>query len=143
MTVSDRIIVMDGGRIIAEGDPRTVRRNPPSSRRTSADAAAATGRGRNDRDALALDAVDVYDGPFQALRGVTIEVGEGEIVSLLGGNASGKSTTMKTILGLIRVVGDDHVRRRRSDPQPDGQANPRGHRERPRGETRVPADDRR
>ncbi len=52
---------------------------------------------------LALDAVDVYYGHFHALRGVTIEVGDGEIVSLLGGNASGKSTTMKTILGLNRV----------------------------------------
>jgi branched-chain amino acid transport system ATP-binding protein len=52
---------------------------------------------------LSVDAVDVYYGPFHALRGVTIQVGEGEIVSLLGGNASGKSTTMKTILGLNRV----------------------------------------
>jgi branched-chain amino acid transport system ATP-binding protein len=52
---------------------------------------------------LGLNAVDVYYGHFRALRGVTIEVGDGEIVSLLGGNASGKSTTMKTILGLNRV----------------------------------------
>jgi branched-chain amino acid transport system ATP-binding protein len=52
---------------------------------------------------LELNAVDVYYGHFRALRGVTIEVGDGEIVSLLGGNASGKSTTMKTILGLNRV----------------------------------------
>lgn len=52
---------------------------------------------------LELDDVHVYYGPFHALRGVDITVGEGEIVSLLGGNASGKSTTMKTILGLTRV----------------------------------------
>ena len=52
---------------------------------------------------LRLDAVDVYYGPFHALRGVSIDVGDGEIVSLLGGNASGKSTTMKTILGLNKV----------------------------------------
>lgn len=52
---------------------------------------------------LSVDAVDVYYGPFHALRGVSLEVGEGEIVSLLGGNASGKSTTMKTILGLNKV----------------------------------------
>jgi len=51
---------------------------------------------------LALDHVDVYYGPFHALRGNSLTVGEGEIVSLLGGNASGKSTTMKTILGLVR-----------------------------------------
>jgi branched-chain amino acid transport system ATP-binding protein len=52
---------------------------------------------------LALDGVDVYYGHFHALRGLSLAVGDGEIVSLLGGNASGKSTTMKTILGLNRV----------------------------------------
>ena len=66
---------------------------------------------------LELDDVHVYYGPFHALRGNTIAVGEGEIVSLLGGNASGKSTTMKTILGLtkvrsggIRFAGEDITR---------------------------------
>ena len=38
----------------------------------------------------------------QALKGIDLEVEPGEIVCLLGGNASGKSTTMKTILGLVR-----------------------------------------
>jgi len=46
--------------------------------------------------------VDVCYGQSQALRQVSIQVGAGEIVSLLGGNASGKSTTMKTALGLVR-----------------------------------------
>lgn len=54
-------------------------------------------------DLLALDDVHVYYGPFHALRGNSLTVGEGEIVSLLGGNASGKSTTMKAILGLTKV----------------------------------------
>jgi branched-chain amino acid transport system ATP-binding protein len=54
-------------------------------------------------DLLALDDVNVYYGAFHALRGNSLTVAEGEIVSLLGGNASGKSTTMKTILGLIKV----------------------------------------
>ena len=54
-------------------------------------------------DRLALDDVHVYFGTFHALRGNTLTVGEGEIVSLLGGNASGKSTTMRTILGLTKV----------------------------------------
>ncbi len=52
---------------------------------------------------LDVDDVHVYYGSFHALRGNTISVGAGEIVSLLGGNASGKSTTMKTILGLVPV----------------------------------------
>ena len=66
---------------------------------------------------LELDDVHVYYGPFHALRGNTLTVGEGEIVSLLGGNASGKSTTMKTILGLtkvrsgiVRFAGEDVTR---------------------------------
>jgi branched-chain amino acid transport system ATP-binding protein len=54
-------------------------------------------------DLLALDGVHAYYGSFHALHGNTLTVGEGEIVSLLGGNASGKSTTMKAILGLVKV----------------------------------------
>jgi branched-chain amino acid transport system ATP-binding protein len=50
---------------------------------------------------LNLDKVVTYYGPMPALKGVSIEVAKGEIVCLLGGNASGKSTTMKAILGLV------------------------------------------
>jgi branched-chain amino acid transport system ATP-binding protein len=55
-----------------------------------------------DAPLLELDAVDVYYGPVQALHGLSLQVSPGELVCLLGGNASGKSTTMKTILGLVR-----------------------------------------
>ena len=51
---------------------------------------------------LELDAVDTYYGEISILRNVSLEVGEGELVCLLGGNASGKSTTLKTVLGLVR-----------------------------------------
>jgi branched-chain amino acid transport system ATP-binding protein len=50
---------------------------------------------------LRLRDINTYYGPIHILQGVNIEVGEGELVSLLGGNASGKSTTLKTILGLV------------------------------------------
>ena len=51
---------------------------------------------------LKLEHVTTYYGPIRALNDVNIEVGATEIVCLLGGNASGKSTTMKTILGIVK-----------------------------------------
>jgi branched-chain amino acid transport system ATP-binding protein len=51
---------------------------------------------------LKLTDVDTFYGPIQALKKVSLTVEEREIVSLLGGNACGKSTTMKTILGLVK-----------------------------------------
>ena len=51
---------------------------------------------------LKLKSIDASYGPVQVLFDLNIEVREGEIVCLLGGNASGKSTTMKIILGLLR-----------------------------------------
>ena len=51
---------------------------------------------------LRLDDVNTYYGPIHILQGVSLEVGAGELVCLLGGNASGKSTTLKTILGIVK-----------------------------------------
>jgi branched-chain amino acid transport system ATP-binding protein len=51
---------------------------------------------------LALDDVTTYYGQMRILEGITLQVGAGELVCLLGGNASGKSTTLKTILGIVR-----------------------------------------
>ena len=69
-----------------------------SSRRISAR------RRRRRNEALgppARAAVDTYYGQIHILQSVDLEVGEGELVCLLGGNASGKSTTLKTILGIV------------------------------------------
>ena len=131
--LSDHVIAMDGGRIIAYGEPDEVRNNPQvvesylgkrrEIRKTTvatgqkdilakqnaieADAAVAkveepASKSAEQREPalLTLDNVDIYYGQVHALQGVSIEVPKGAIVSLLGGNASGKSTTMKTILGL-------------------------------------------
>ena len=130
--LSDHVIAMDGGKIIAYGEPDEVRNNPQvvesylgkrrEIRKTTvvsgqkdilakqnaieADDAIAkveepTGEKAGKQSALlTLDDVDIYYGQVHALQGVSIEVPKGAIVSLLGGNASGKSTTMKTILGL-------------------------------------------
>lgn len=51
---------------------------------------------------LRLESVDVAYGPVQVLFGVSLHVKRGEIVAVLGGNASGKSTTIKAVLGLAR-----------------------------------------
>ena len=54
-----------------------------------------------DAPLLALNNVSTFYGPVQAHFDLSLQVGEGRIVCLLGGNASGKSTMMKVILGLI------------------------------------------
>jgi branched-chain amino acid transport system ATP-binding protein len=51
---------------------------------------------------LELDNVHTYYGHIHALRGVSLKVDEGEIVTLIGSNGAGKSTTLRTISGLIR-----------------------------------------
>lgn len=68
---------------------------------------------------LELRAVDAFYGSAQALSNVSLYVDAGEIVCLLGGNASGKSTTMKIILGLLRP--------RAGEVLLDGQSNARRH----------------
>jgi branched-chain amino acid transport system ATP-binding protein len=50
---------------------------------------------------LRVDEVNTYYGQIHILQGVSLEVLPGELVCLLGGNASGKSTTLKTILGIV------------------------------------------
>ena len=51
---------------------------------------------------LQLEGINTYYGSIHILTDSNLYVGEGELVCLLGGNASGKSTTLKTILGLVR-----------------------------------------
>ncbi len=71
-----------------------------------------------DEPLLSLDAVDTYYGPIHILQGLNLNVRAGELVCLLGGNASGKSTTLKTVLGIVnprngavRFAGEDVTKR--------------------------------
>ena len=54
------------------------------------------------RPMLKLSHVDTHYGPIQVLRNVNVEIHSGEITCLLGGNASGKSTTLRTVIGMVK-----------------------------------------
>jgi branched-chain amino acid transport system ATP-binding protein len=54
------------------------------------------------RPLLRLEGINTYYGQMHILQDANLDVGEGELVCLLGGNASGKSTTLKTVLGIVR-----------------------------------------
>ena len=51
---------------------------------------------------LNIDNINVYYGAIHALRGISLTVNEGEIVTLIGANGAGKSTTLRTISGLLK-----------------------------------------
>lgn len=51
---------------------------------------------------LSINDINTYYGSIHALRGISLEVGQGEIVALIGGNGAGKSTTLNSISGLVR-----------------------------------------
>ncbi|MFC7687817.1 ABC transporter ATP-binding protein [Ureibacillus sp. GCM10028918] len=51
---------------------------------------------------LKVDNIDVFYGNIHALKGVSLEVNEGEIVTLIGANGAGKSTLLKTLSGLLK-----------------------------------------
>ena len=54
---------------------------------------------------LKAENLNVYYGPIHAVKGVSFEVNEGEVVTLIGANGAGKSTSLKTISGLMRSRG--------------------------------------
>jgi branched-chain amino acid transport system ATP-binding protein len=69
---------------------------------------------------LELRGVEAQYGPVKALHGVSLNVGEGEIVAVLGGNGAGKTTTLRAVSGLVDYSGDvvfDGARIRRASPE--------------------------
>ncbi len=64
---------------------------------------------------LEVEELHAYYGKSHILQGVSLRVGEGEIVSLLGRNGAGRSTTLKTIMGEVRAIGTVRFKGRRID----------------------------
>ena len=56
---------------------------------------------------LTVDNINVYYGAIHALKGISLDVNRGEIVTLIGANGAGKSTTLHTISGLLRSKTGD------------------------------------
>src|SRR5829696_4419260 len=52
---------------------------------------------------LEVDNIETYYGNIRALRGVSLNVNEGEVVTLIGSNGAGKTTTLRTISGIARA----------------------------------------
>jgi ABC-type branched-subunit amino acid transport system ATPase component len=122
----DRVIALDHGEVIAAGTPQEVAAHPeviraylgsaktasaPTSTAAAADANAhADANADASADAatsgvapiLELAGVHASYGPAEVLQGIDIEVRPGEVVALLGANAAGKSTAIKTIMGRLR-----------------------------------------
>ncbi|MEU6205953.1 ABC transporter ATP-binding protein, partial [Micromonospora musae] len=57
------------------------------------------------RWALEIDGLDVHYGRVHALRGLSLTVAEGEIITLLGNNGAGKTSTLATVSGVVRSTG--------------------------------------
>ena len=93
---------------------------------------------------LKLDGVTAFYGASQALFGVDLEVGEGEVVALMGRNGMGKTTTVRTICALLRPREGAITFDGAADPRPrDPPHRPPRHRPRARGPALLRAADRR
>lgn len=126
----DRVIALDHGEVIAAGTPSEIAAHPEviraylgSTRAESAPASigadASAGPSLEVSPILELAGVHASYGPAAVLQGIDIEVHPGEVVALLGANAAGKSTAIKTIMGKLRPSrGEIRFMGRRVDGRP-------------------------
>jgi len=109
MGLSDGVTVLDHGRKLAEGTPDTIRNDKRVIEAylgrdggTEARGRAASSPVRGARCALQLDRLQVFYGAIAAVKGIDISLDEGEVVTLIGANGAGKSTTLKAVAGVVR-----------------------------------------
>ena len=106
--LADRITAMNEGRVIAEGAPAEVRANAELQRVYLGDGAVRAAAARVERKAIAaapiidVDAINTFYGKSHVLHDVSFSVRENEVVALLGRNGAGKTSTFKSIMGLVR-----------------------------------------
>jgi branched-chain amino acid transport system ATP-binding protein len=121
----DRLVVLDRGRKLVEGGPDEVLGDPQVAAvylGTSGGedvAHARDRRGRRDETLLDVRSVAAQYGAFRALHDVSLRVGEGEVLALLGSNGAGKTTTARAISGMIALsAGEIHFAGKRVDGRP-------------------------
>ena len=97
MGICEGICVLNYGRVIAKGTAEEIQKNP-----TVIEAYPWPQKGGCPMSLLKVEDMHVYYGNIHAIKGVSFEVNEGEIVTLIGANGAGKSTTLNTIAGLLK-----------------------------------------
>ena len=114
LTLSHHVAVLHRGRVIAEGPPAAIQEHAEVREAylgrlgatrgpRVAGGPRVTGLGRRRPVLLAVEGIDTFYGDAQILRGLSLEIRAGEAVCLLGRNGRGKTTTIKSILGLVPV----------------------------------------